>query len=159
MSPRPRTIDDQAILAATARAMSRVGPTRLTLADIATEVGLSPATLVQRFGSKRGLLLALSQGSLEYVAACFAAVRTAHRSPLDALVAAATEMSRYTQKPEEMANHLAWLQVDLSDPDFHRIIMESTRQSVAGYQTLLDDAVSAGELMPCDTHRLARDIG
>ncbi len=34
------------------------GPSRFTLADVADAVGLSPATLVQRFGSKRGLLLA-----------------------------------------------------------------------------------------------------
>ncbi|MCA1563440.1 MAG: TetR/AcrR family transcriptional regulator, partial [Acidobacteria bacterium] len=37
--------------------MARLGPVRLTLADVAREIGLSPATLVQRFGSKRGLLL------------------------------------------------------------------------------------------------------
>ena len=40
------------------RAIARLGPARLTLADVATDVGVSPAAIVQRFGSKRALLLA-----------------------------------------------------------------------------------------------------
>src|SRR5688500_14455784 len=106
MTPRPRTVSDADILGAAYRAMSRVGPTRLTLAAIAREAGLAPATLVQRFGSKRALLLALSSGAAEFVDECFAAVRAEHPSPLDALVAAATFMTQHTTTPQEMANHL-----------------------------------------------------
>ena len=65
MSPRPRTVSDQAILAATARVIGDLGPAKLTLARVASEVGLAPATLVQRFGSKRGLLLALAESGRE----------------------------------------------------------------------------------------------
>ena len=36
--------------------MQRLGPTQLTLADVAKEAGVVPATLIQRFGTKRGLL-------------------------------------------------------------------------------------------------------
>jgi AcrR family transcriptional regulator len=53
MSPRPRTASDEEILAATHRVISSVGP-RFTLADVAREIGLAPATLIQRFGSKKG---------------------------------------------------------------------------------------------------------
>ncbi|MET8542281.1 helix-turn-helix domain-containing protein, partial [Kitasatospora sp. NPDC004799] len=56
--PRPRTTSDAEILAATARAIGIHGPGRLTLAHVGAEAGVSPATLSQRFGSKRGLLLA-----------------------------------------------------------------------------------------------------
>jgi AcrR family transcriptional regulator len=155
MSPRPRTVADADIFAAAYRVMSRVGPTRLTLAAIAKEAGLAPATLVQRFGSKRGLLLTLSSGAAEFVDQCFATVRTEHISPLDALVAAATVMTQITTTPEEMANHLAYLQIDITDPDFHRHIFDHTQRTVNGYRALLDDAVAAGELAPCDTTRLA----
>src|SRR5690349_10725379 len=102
MCARPRTATDADILAAAHRAVSRLGPARLTLADVAREVGLSPATLVQRFGSKRGLLLALAGQAPAGVEDCFAAVRAAHRSPLEALVAAATEMARCATTPEEL---------------------------------------------------------
>lgn len=159
MSPRPRTVTDAAILEAAYRAMSRTSPAKLTLAHVAREAGLSPATLVQRFGSKKGLLLALSAGALESVPACFSAVRAANPSPLDALVAAATVMTQHTRTPEEMANHLAYLQMDLSDPDFHRYILEHSRRIEDGYRALLDEAVAARELEPCDTARLARAVG
>lgn len=53
MSPRPRRIDDAALLDAAGRVVSRLGPAKFTLADVAREAGLSPAALVQRFGSTR----------------------------------------------------------------------------------------------------------
>jgi AcrR family transcriptional regulator len=159
MAPRPRTASDTEILEATGRAIARLGPARLTLAAVAQEVGLSPATLVQRFGSKRGLLLALAKEAVAGVEGCFAAVRAAHPSPLDALLAAATEMTRHTQTAEEMANHLAFLQIDLCDPDFHRLTLESSRRILAGYRALLDEAVAARALVRCDTTRLSRAVG
>ena len=156
---RPRTVSDADILQAAGRAILRLGPVKLTLADVAREVGLAPATLVQRFGSKRGLLLALAESATASVDDCFAAVRAAHPKPLEALIAAATEMTRYVQSPDEMANHLAFLQIDLSDPDFHRLMLQSSQRIEAGYRALLDEAVVAGELTPCDTARLARAVG
>jgi AcrR family transcriptional regulator len=159
MSPRPRTVSDEEILGATHRVISRRGPATFTLADVATEVGLSPATLVQRFGSKRGLLLALCSLGVSGVDACFAAMRAAHPSPIAALIAAATDMTRYVTTPEELANSLAFLQLDVSDPEFHRISLQSQQLILDGYRALLDDAIAAGELTPCDTGRLARALG
>ena len=159
MSPRPRTVSDAQILAAAVRAMSRLGPARLTLAAVATEAGLSAATLVQRFGSRRGLMLALWADALAGVDACFAMLRPRFTSAVDTLVAAATEMSRHTHSPEEMAHHLAFLQIDISDPEFHRNMLQMSARIEAGYRALLDEAVAAGEIVACDTARLARAIG
>jgi len=159
MSPRPRTIPDEQVLAAAHRAMARLGPARLTLAEVAREAGLSAATLVQRFGSKRGLMLALWSGAVEGIDACFAMLRPQFASPVDALLAAATEMSRYTRSPEEMSNHLAFLQIDLSDPEFHQNMLRMSERTEAGYRGLLDEAVATGEIVRCDTVRLARAIG
>src|SRR6266853_335462 len=58
MSPRPRQTSDEAILMATMRVMQRRSPVDLTLADVGKEAGVVPATLIQRFGTKRSLLLA-----------------------------------------------------------------------------------------------------
>jgi AcrR family transcriptional regulator len=158
VTPRPRTITDDDIFAATARAMSKVPPTRFTLAEVAREAGIAPATLVQRFGSKRGLLLAVSSQSAASMDACFDAVRRTHASPLEALLSAATEMARFSATPEELANSLAYLQIDLSDEDFHKHILASSRAMQRGYRRLLDDAVGEGELRPCDTDALARAV-
>src|SRR5262249_418625 len=61
--------------------------------------------------------------------------------------------------PEALANSLAFLQIDLTDPDFHQLMLEHSRATLAGYRALLDEAVAAGELIRCDTGRLARVIG
>ena len=158
MSPRPRTVADEKIIEAAAKVIGRVGPGNLTLADVGKEAGLSAATLVQRFGSKRGLLLAMATSAAESMDACFEMVRAAHPSPLSALVAAATDITRYFDTPEEVSNHLSFLQMDLSDPDFHRLMVISSRKTLEGYRRLLREAVAAGELVDCDTQRLARAI-
>jgi AcrR family transcriptional regulator len=158
MSPRPRTVTDDAILEATGRIIGQLGPSRFTLADVGAAVGLSAATLLQRFGSKRGLLLALAGSSAGYVDACFAAIRASTSSPLDALVASASHMATMAESPETLANHLAFLQIDLSDPEFHALAHENAKLTVAGYRRLLDESVASGELHPCDTRRIARAV-
>ncbi|HEV3083270.1 MAG TPA: helix-turn-helix domain-containing protein, partial [Gemmataceae bacterium] len=159
MCPRPRETTDDAILAATHRAMSRFGPARLTLAHVAAEVGVAPATLMQRFGSKRGLLLALARQAVAATGQQYAAIRAAHPSPLAALFAVADCMAGMASTPEALANNLAYLHIDLTDPDFHRLSLEQARAARAELRAILDDAVKAGELAPCNTERLARAVG
>lgn len=156
---RRKVTPDADVLAATIRVISRIGPARLTLADVAAEAGLAPATLLQRFGSRRGLLLAVAQQGAGGVDECFARVRSAHRSPLEALCASLAEMTCLAETPEAMANSLAFLEIDLTDADFHRLALQNSRSTLAGYRALLDDAIAAGEIVPCDTARLARALG
>ncbi len=155
---RPRTTSDGEILDAAARVVTRVGPNGLTLAEVAREAGLAAATLVQRFGSKRGLLLALAERGASTVASPFDAARAAHRSPLRALTEALVAMAASVPTPEALANHLALFQIDLREPDFHRLALDHARGMQAHVRSLLDDAVEAGELAPCDTTRLARAV-
>jgi AcrR family transcriptional regulator len=135
--------------------IGRVGPVRLTLADVGSEVGLSPATLLQRFGSKRGLLIALVERTVGSVDQRFRDRRASATSALDAVIAAASDMAAHMRTPEELANNLAFFQIDLSDPEFHRLALEYSRRVRAGYRVLLDEAVMAGELQSCDTAALA----
>jgi AcrR family transcriptional regulator len=158
VSPRPRTVTDEAIVAAAATVIGRLGPGKLTLTSVGKEIGLSAAALVQRFGSKRGLLLAMAKSAADSVDDCFEMVRAAHQSPLAALVAAATNLTRYLDTPEEMANHLAFLQMDLSDPDFHRLMVINSKKQLEGYRRLVQEAIDAGELVECDTPRLVRAL-
>src|SRR4029079_16337269 len=53
---------------------------------------------------------------------------------------------------------LAFLQIDISDPDFHAHTLVMSKKHVAGYRALLKDAIAAGELSPHDTLRMARAI-
>jgi AcrR family transcriptional regulator len=132
---------------------------RVTLADVAREAGVSPATLVQRFGSKRQLLLALvAAGSGEIEAEWASILALAEKSPLEALYAYAECMAGLAPTPDVLANHLSFLQMDLVDPAFHRLALAHARETLGFLRKTLDHAVAKAELMPCDTTRLARAV-
>jgi AcrR family transcriptional regulator len=158
MSPRTRTASDDDIIDAAIRAIGHTGPARLTLAAVAAEVGLSPATLLQRFGSKRGLLLAVARRASRDNAAAFDAARAANPSPLGALIDVVLASTRWFESPETLANHLAFLQMDLTDPEFLELAATASTAFRDGIRALLDDAVQAEEVAPCDTTRLAGAI-
>lgn len=158
--PRPRTVDDAAVLSAAAEVVNRIGPGRLTLQRVAEEVGLSAPTLVQRFGSKRGLLLAMGEHAAVGWSDVFGAARARHPdSPLDALVDALTELTAHVSTPEAMANNVAFLQMDLGDPEFGERAADSLRGMRSLVADLLDDAVAAGQLAAAtDTGELATSV-
>lgn len=157
MSPRPRTASDDDIIAATHRVISTVGP-RFTLADVAREVGLSPATLIQRFQSKRGLIIALAESASGGTELQMAAIRDAASGPLAALYAVGDCFAQMAPTPDVLANHLAFLQMDLTDPEMHEIALEQAKAMTAELKKILDEAVRAGELEKMDTGRMAITI-
>src|SRR5437763_2299840 len=122
MSPRPRATSDADILAAAFRIVARVGPS-LTLGDVAREAGVSPATLVQRFGSKRGLLLAVFSSGPTSLGDQFAQIRAGSKTALGAVLAVGECMAAMAHSPEAMSNSLAFLQMDLVDPEFHALAL------------------------------------
>ena len=156
MSPRPRETSDADILAAAARVMQRRSPVDLTLADVAKEAGVVPATIIQRFGTKRELLLANCKAWTADVAGQFARTRAKYSSPLQTLIALSMECSGFAATPESMANSLAYLQIDLTDPEFHAVLLTQYVTTRDQTKKLLDDAVAARELKPCNTAELAR---
>jgi AcrR family transcriptional regulator len=155
VSPRPRQATDQDLLMAAFRAMARRGPGRLTLADVAEEAGVSAPAIVQRFGSKRALLLAMAEDAAGGSAYIFPTLRARHRSPLAALLGVAECMALLGTTPEAIANTLASRQIDLTDPDFHRHALAGSRGMHDGLRALVRDAIAAGELVPCPAGRLA----
>jgi AcrR family transcriptional regulator len=159
MSPRPRKASDDEVFEAAVRVMARRGPTELTLADIAQDAGLTASALVQRFGSKRGLLLALMERFAGSSGATFESLRAAHPSPLAAIRAYAQCMAQLGETPDALAHHLGWLQQDLTDPDFRRFTVMQARATRKELQRLVAEAVQAGELRKTvDAAALARAI-
>jgi hypothetical protein len=67
-------------------------------------------------------------------------------------------MTAIADTPEVLANSLAFLHMELTDPEFRHWFLVNARATTAGYRALLDDAVRAGELCKCDTEKLARLI-
>jgi AcrR family transcriptional regulator len=159
MSPgRQRTSDDQ-VFSAVQRAMTKRGPHELTLADIATEAGVSPGRLVQRYGSKRALLLLLAKRFAGSAGAVFEGLRAAHRQPLATLRAYAVCMADLAPTPEALSRNLAYLQTDLTDPDFRAHLLTNARATRREIESLLRAAVIEGELRRnVDIRGLARAI-
>jgi AcrR family transcriptional regulator len=143
--PRPRTVSDEAILAATAAVVGDVGPDRLTLADVGHRVGLSPATLVQRFGSRRALLLALAAHDVDAVPARIRRVAAAPGDLVDALIATLTDLATAVDDPARFANHLAFLLKDLSDPQFRAIADRYATGVTTAIAEILAAAAERGE--------------
>jgi len=159
MVGRPRTASDSQILDAAERAIARYGPAQLTLAHITAEVGLAPATLVQRFGSKRGLLLAVKARAPQTIAGAFAAAAAEpDGSPMDRLHLALASLVHAIDSPVTLANTLAFTQLDLVDPEFTAIAAERSRVLRAGIRELLVAGTAAGELVRHDHTRLAQAI-
>jgi AcrR family transcriptional regulator len=158
MSPRPRQATDDDMLKATFRAITRLGPARLTLADVAREAGVSAPAVVQRFGSKRGLLLAAAADAARGSDFIFPELRRRHRSPRAAILGLADCMTLMGSTPAGVSNNLSFLHLDLTDEDFHREAAAGAARMHRELRALVRDAIAAGELRRCDAGRLARAL-
>ena len=159
MAGRRQKVSDEDVFAAAQRAMSRRMPHDLTLADIAEEAGVTPGRLVQRFGSKRALLVAISERVAASVGPVFAGLRAAHGGPLATLRAYAACMADLAPTPEALLRNLAYLQGDLTDEVLRGYLVENARASRKEIEALLRAAVAAGELRrDVDVRSLARTV-
>ena len=144
--PRPRTISDEAVLDAVLALARRVGPARVTFAAAAAESGLAAATLVQRFGTKRRMLLAADKRGVDLWVG--ALDRSTAASPLARVVEGLVLAVDPVMTPEQMANSVAMLQLDLADPDFHAETLRGARAVRSRIERDLAAALAAGELRP-----------
>lgn len=111
---RRKTQTDEAILDAALRAIERVGPVRMTLADVASEAGLAPATLVQRFGSKAGMLAAAFQLGNDRLRESIDTLP--HRPPDEAAIVGFFAGIARGFDRSTMADNVLMLSEDLRDP-------------------------------------------
>jgi AcrR family transcriptional regulator len=159
MSPRPRKVSDDDVMAAAYAVMQRLGPGELTLAHIAEQAGVTAGALVQRFGSKRDLLLMLSERFAGGTGDMFAGLRRAHRSPLAAIRGYADCMAGMAETPASLLRNLQYLQIDLTDPDFRKPLAKSAQATREELQKLLREAIDAHELVKgTNVKQLARTI-
>jgi len=159
MSPRRRKAEDADVFAALVRVMQRRGPAELTLREIAAEAGVTAGALVQRFGSKRAMLLAHAR----YAAASGdIGVPVPHprtSSPLETLRSVTAVHAQLASSPRAALRNLAYLHNDMADPALHRHLLRMSRAARVHYEGLVADAIAAGELRT-DTNApaLARSI-
>jgi AcrR family transcriptional regulator len=155
---RPRKASDEDVFEAALRMMNRLGPLEWTLSDVAREVGVTPSALVQRFGSKRDLQVALMEQWAGSARELFDGLRRRATGALDALYGYADVVAGMGESPG-LAHHLAYLQIDLSDPDLRSRLRRQAADTRMCIRALLEEAVAAAELLPdIDTAGLARMV-
>lgn len=117
--PRAKRISDEAALEGALEVMFRTGPGELTLAAVAAEVGLSPATLLQRFGDKQRLIAkAIAQGNGRFARLVAEAPRSAGR---DAVLDLFWLLTPDVEHPAALADQLLWLGEDFRDPELNAL--------------------------------------
>jgi AcrR family transcriptional regulator len=159
MSPRRRKAENADVFAALVRVMHRRGPAELTLREIAAEAGVTASALVQRFGSKRAMLLAHAAHAAATGDTGVTVPAPPAASPLQALRSVTAMYAQLAASPGAAVRNLAYLLNDLADPALHRHLLRLSRAARAWYQGLLADAVAGGELRAdADVQVLARLI-
>lgn len=159
MSPRRRKAEDTDVFAALVRVMLRRGPAELTLREVAKEAGITASALVQRFGSKRSMLLAHARHAAATGDAGLTIPEPRALSPLATLRTAAGMYASLADSPRAAVRNLAYLLNDLGDPVLRRHLLRMARTARVWYQQLLTNAVAAGELRGgTDVRSLARLI-
>ncbi|BBH70297.1 TetR family transcriptional regulator [Actinoplanes sp. OR16] len=140
MTGRPRSVSDDEVFEAVAQTVTEAGPAGLTLAAVARRAGLTPPALTQRFGSKRGLLIAFATREAGSVAAVFDDRRAAGASPLEALRDGLVAFTAPVTTREGLANNLAFLQLDLTDEDLREHSVKQSRALRAHLTELIREA-------------------
>jgi AcrR family transcriptional regulator len=131
----------------------------VTLADIAQRAGLAPSTLVERFGSKRALLLAAGRTAASTVDAAFDAAESEEATALVALTAALVRLSSGVKTRAALAHQLGALRLDIADPDFRRLAQRHASAMRARITALLVRAREDGSLREAtDVGRLAQTV-
>jgi AcrR family transcriptional regulator len=159
MIGRPRSVDDVTIMAAVKALASELGPQGVTLSRVAKRVGLSAPALMQRFGSKRGLLVAFAKHESSSLSGVFEVARRRAPGALATLTLGLSKLPQATKTRGHMANGLAFLQLDLTDPKLREVAKAHSRALRAELRGLLDLAIQGDELVPAaSSASLAADL-
>jgi AcrR family transcriptional regulator len=114
--PRTRTIPDEVILDAALQLMGNEGPTALTFAAVGARVGLAPATLVQRFGTKDALQRAALTRAWDMLDAATEAADATQTEDLDGAIAVILALFPEPDAAVDVVDGLLLLREDLRDP-------------------------------------------
>ena len=134
------------MFAAVVRVMQRRGPAELTLREIAADAGVTAGALVQRFGSKRAMLLAHARYAAATGDVGVTIPRPRTSSPLAALRSVTAMYAQLADSPRAAVRNLAYLHNDLADPALRRHLLRLSRAARQWYEERLGEAVAAGEL-------------
>lgn len=151
---RSKSVSDEEILGATVALVAEHG-TSMTLTHIGERVGLSAATVVQRFGSRRRLLAeAVSHwGRTRPVPA-----QDGFACETDRLFAIVETILLGFTSHTQVSNIQSMIHLAIRDDDFRSRLQVAYGRQREWLRRCLEAAVKTGELKPCDPARMAATI-
>jgi AcrR family transcriptional regulator len=138
--PRPQRHPDHTLITAAAAAIASRGPA-WSLEDVAAPLGLTPAALVKRFGSKRNLLLAVVRSWV----ASIPDPETDASDPVGALRLLVRQEFAAIE-PGSAGAHLGLLLAELGDADVRALVRQGWARQEARYAALIAAAQRRGDL-------------
>jgi AcrR family transcriptional regulator len=123
--PRRKSISDEEILDRALPLMAAAGPAGFTLAGLAREVGVAPATLIQRFGDKQALIeRAFARDNERFVPWLESLPQGVG---VDVVVRIYADATRLFGDNPNVSDHLLWLREDVRDPALNRLAKDRFR--------------------------------
>lgn len=114
---RLKTVSEEGVLDAAGEVLGKVGPAGLTLAAVGVAAGLSPATLVQRYGTREALVRAALLRMWDRLDEATARADARHPVTVEGAVSLLASLTgRYSGSGDEMAQGLLLLREDFRDP-------------------------------------------
>lgn len=151
-------MSDDAIYLAGLQVLAVHGSAGLTLGRVAQVLGVTPAAVRQRFGSKRGFLVEMSRRRVEQTERRFAAARATFASPLEALQAAFVAEMDQIGEPKQIANAFSAYTDNIDDPEMRAAFATELAAMERHIGELLEEAVRAGELAVTVTPHLVSAV-
>jgi|GEM_PF-1822697 AcrR family transcriptional regulator len=119
--PRKKKIDDSVILQLILEVIIEVGAASFSLSDLSRKTGLSPATLLQRFGSKKNILhkaIALANDNLNRE---LTNRKQTDKSYVQTIIDIYLELAGNFITPSDIANGLDVLKYDINDKNLNAL--------------------------------------
>lgn len=120
--PRPKQLSDEAVIEAAMPAIFSRKPGEFTLAEVAAAVGLSPATLIQRFGSKQALVVAALELTNRRNFAALDALPPGRGA--EAVIRIFVERTPGPEHEMLLGDQLLWLRESMADPRINALSRE-----------------------------------
>lgn len=139
---RTRSINDDQILQRVDDALGDAD-NAWTLTGAAASAGLHPATLIKRFGSRRGLLVALSKRWVDSIPS-----EPTSKDALQELSAWVDSTSTSDATGDQVLTRIDMLVEDLRDPELRALLHDGWQRNIDYLTALIDHARQDGQMRP-----------